>query len=309
MDTPLVTVVIPCYNMEPYLAQTLESVIAQTYTNLEIIVVDDGSKDGTTRVAREFEKRDSRVKLLEQANKGASAARNNGLDHASGKYIALTDGDDWWAPTKIAKHVAHLESRPSIGVSYSATQFVTRDGKLLHCRFPKTDSLSDYYLYCRNPITNGSTPVFRREIFKQHRFDENKPRNNDVDCWLRICFTPPRQWKLEGINEALTFYRVTPGSLSDKLDAHYDACLHTWQKSYQYAPDIAKKFAKLAEAFQLRNYARRAFSMRQSAECRKFMWQAMKTSMRMFLYEPMTTFVTLAAVVLVPFVPGGKKKL
>ncbi len=308
MDTPLVSVVIPCYNMEPYLAQTLESVIHQTYQNLEIIIVDDGSKDRTAKVAQEYEIRDPRVKLLVQANKGASAARNHGLDHATGKYIALTDGDDWWAPTKIAKHVAHLESNPDVAVSYSATQFVALDGKLLHCRFPKTHNLSDYYLYCRNPITNGSTPVFRREVFDQHRFDEDKPRNNDVDCWLRICFTAPRKWKLEGINEALTFYRVTPGSLSDKLDKHYDACLHTWQKSYQYAPAIANKFAKLAEAFQLRNYARRAFSMRQGADCRKYMFQAMKTSMRMFRYEPVMTFITLAAVLLVPFVPGGKKQ-
>lgn len=307
MDTPLVSVVIPCYNMEPYLAQTLESVINQTYKKLEIIVVDDGSKDGTAAVAREFESRDPRLKLIVQANKGASAARNNGLDHAEGKYIALTDGDDWWAPEKVEKHVAHLESKPDVAVSYSATQFVTLDGKLLHCRYPKTDNLSDYYLYCRNPITNGSTPVFRREVFDQHRFDEDKPRNNDVDCWLRICFTPPRQWKLEGIPEALTFYRVTPGSLSDKLDKHYDACVHTWRKSYQYAPEIAKKFAKLAEAFQLRNYARRAFSMRQSADCRRFMWQAMKTDMRMFLYEPIMTAATLAAVLLVPLIPGGKK--
>ncbi len=307
MDSPLVSVVIPCYNMEPYLAQTLESVINQTYKNLEVIVVDDGSKDKTADVAREFEKRDPRVKLLVQANKGASAARNNGLDHAKGKYIALTDGDDWWDLTKIEKHVAHLEKNPDVGCSYSATQFVTLGGKLLHCRFPKTHNLSDYYLYCRNPITNGSTPVFRREVFDEHRFDEDKPRNNDVDCWLRICFTPPRKWKLEGINEALTFYRVTPGSLSDKLDKHYDACVHTWQKSYQYAPDIAKKFAKLAEAFQLRNYARRAFSMRQAADCRRFMFQAMKTDMRIFFYEPFNSFATLAAALLVPFIPGKKK--
>lgn len=307
MDSPLVSVVIPCYNMEPYLAQTLESVINQTYKNLEVIVVDDGSKDKTADVAREFEKRDPRVKLLVQANKGASAARNNGLDHAKGKYIALTDGDDWWDLTKIEKHVAHLETSPDVGCSYSATQFVTLGGKLLHCRFPKTHHLSDYYLYCRNPITNGSTPVFRREVFDEHRFDEDKPRNNDVDCWLRICFTPPRKWKLEGINEALTFYRVTPGSLSDKLDKHYDACVHTWQKSYQYAPDIAKKFAKLAEAYQLRNYARRAFSMRQAADCRRFMFQAMKTDMRIFFYEPFNSFATLAAALLVPFIPGKKK--
>jgi glycosyltransferase involved in cell wall biosynthesis len=308
MERPIVTVIIPCYNMERYLAQTLDSVTGQTYENLQILVVDDGSKDGTAAIAREYEGRDARVKLLSQSNRGASAARNLGLDHASGKYIAFTDGDDWWDLRKIEKHVAHLERYPGVGGSYSATQFVTLDGRMLHCRYPKTKNLSDYYLYCRNPITNGSTPVFRREVFDEHRFDENQPRNNDVDCWLRICFTPPRRWKLEGINEALTFYRVTPGSLSDKLDKHYDACLRTWQKSHQYAPEIARKFARLAEAFQLRNYARRAFSMRQGAECRRFMWQAMRSDMRMFLYEPLMTGITLAAVLLSPLIPEKKTK-
>jgi glycosyltransferase involved in cell wall biosynthesis len=133
MNRPLVTVIIPCYNMEPYLAQTLDSVIGQTHQNLEILVVDDGSNDRTAEIAREYEKRDLRIKLLTQANKGASAARNLGLGRAAGKYIAFTDGDDWWDSTKIEKQVKHLESDSSVGCSYSATQFVTLDGKLLHC--------------------------------------------------------------------------------------------------------------------------------------------------------------------------------
>ena len=308
MDKPFVSVVVPCHNMEPYLAQTLRSVLAQTYKVLEVIVIDDGSRDATESVAREFESHDPRVQVLRQENKGASAARNLGLDHAAGKYVAFIDGDDWWAPSKIEKHVAHLEGRPDLGVSFSATQFVSLDGRPLHCRYPKTRHISDYYLYCRNPITNGSTAVFRREIFDEHRFDESKPRNNDVDCWLRIFFTPPRRWTLEGIDEALTYYRVTPGSLSDVLERHYEACLDTWKKSWKYAPEIAGKYAKLAEAFQLRSYARRAFSMRDARTCRRFMFQAILTEPRIFIYEPVSSLLTLGAALLVPFVPPRANK-
>lgn len=307
-NSPLVSVIVPCYNMVPYLAQTLESVLGQTHRNLEVLVVDDGSKDNTVGVAEGFAQRDARLRVIRQANQGASAARNRGLDQARGEFIALVDGDDWWAADKIEKQVRHLQQHPDLACNYCATQFVTLEGKLLHRRFPKTSNLSDYYLYCRNPITNGSTPMFRREVFDEHRFDENKPRNNDVDCWLRICFTPPRRWKLGGIPEALTFYRVTPGSLSDKLDKHYDACLDTWNKSHQYAPDIAKRFASLAQAFQLRNYARRAFSMRQGAESRRFMREAMKCDLRIFWYEPLMSLLTLGAVMATPLLPGMNRK-
>lgn len=307
MGNALVSVVIPCYNTAKYLAQTLRSVTEQTYLNLQIITVNDGSNDHTERIAQEFAHRDARIKVLSQPHKGASAARNCGLDYARGEYVAFLDGDDWWAPSKIEKHVAHLEGRRDLGASFSATQFVTVDGHLLHRRYPRTHNISDYYIYCRNPITNGSTAVFRGEIFRQHRFDENKPRNNDVDCWLRIFFTPPRHWTLEGVNEVLTYYRVTPNSLSDVLEKHYEACLDTWAKTWIYAPEVAKKYAKLAEAFQLRSYARRALSMRDAHRCRQFMLKAIQTDPRIFIYEPTSSLLTLFAVLFSPIMARPHK--
>ncbi len=107
MNRPLVTVIIPCYNMEPYLAQTLDSVIGQTHQNLEILVVDDGSKDRTAEIAREYEKRDSRIKLLTQANKGASAARNLGLGRGRTMRIKRRD-------STICKH---LQGRAGLGLT------------------------------------------------------------------------------------------------------------------------------------------------------------------------------------------------
>lgn len=302
---PLVSVIIPTYNMERYLAQTLESVCAQTYRNLEILVVDDGSKDGSAAIAREFEKRDPRVRLLSKPNGGLSSARNFGTDHSSGEYIGYVDADDYWDPTKVAKHVAHLEANPEVGVSYSGTQFFHADGHLLHRRFPKMRNLSDYYLYCRNPITNGSNAFFRREVMLEHRFDESKRRGHeDVDCWMRIAFTPPRKWRFEGIPEALTFYRVTPGSMSDEYDKHHGEAQNSWKKSFEYAPDVAAKYARLAEAFQLRFYARRAIAARNGKEARRNLFKAIRTDPRILFHEGLTTFVTLAA----SLIPLPRKK-
>ena len=95
---PLVSVVIPCCNAEAFLPETLGSVCGQTYRELEILVVDDGSKDRTADIAREFAARDPRVRLVQKPNGGLSSARNFGIDHARGKYLSFVDGDDLWVP-------------------------------------------------------------------------------------------------------------------------------------------------------------------------------------------------------------------
>ena len=92
----LISVIIPVFNVRPYLAKALESVIRQTYSHLEIIVVDDGSTDGSGDICDEFAARDERIKVIHQENRGLSAARNAGLDRAAGEYIAFLDSDDAW---------------------------------------------------------------------------------------------------------------------------------------------------------------------------------------------------------------------
>ena len=292
---PLVSVVIPCYNAEAFLPETLGSVCGQTYRELEILVVDDGSKDRTADIAREFAARDPRVRLVQKPNGGLSSARNFGIDHATGKYLSFVDGDDLWVPTKIEKHVAHLESDEAIGVSFCATQFVNTTGRRLHSRFPKMRNLSEYDLFCRNPITTGSTAVFRREVFEHHRFDETLFGYEDVDCWLRIAFAPPAKWRFEGIPELLTIYRVHAESLSNKYDQQHESAERALKKSFEYAPEQARKYARLAEAFQLRFYARRAIASRNFPVARHFIWRALRADPRILCHEGVRTWVTLLA--------------
>ena len=96
MQAGLVSIITPCYNGEKYLAQTIECVLAQTHEQWEMIIIDDGSKDNSAAVVREYAEKDSRITLLQQENAGSAAARNNGIRNANGQYIALLDADDLW---------------------------------------------------------------------------------------------------------------------------------------------------------------------------------------------------------------------
>lgn len=119
---PLVTVIIPNYNYARYLPACLRGVIEQTYQELEIIVVDDGSTDESLMVANEFA---DKIKIVSQPHLGVNTARNNGLSHASGKYVAFCDSDDVWLPEKIEKQLLFMQSKPSYGLVYCGIQVVT----------------------------------------------------------------------------------------------------------------------------------------------------------------------------------------
>jgi glycosyltransferase involved in cell wall biosynthesis len=297
-DAPLVSVIIPVFNGEQFLAEAIESACGQTYTSVEIIVVDDGSWDRSSAIADAYAKSDARLAVLRKPNGGLSSARNAGISFASGKYIAFLDADDLWDERKIQMHVLHLEGDAKLGVSYSGVRFMNADGsKLRHRRIPKSQNLSNYYLYCRNPITNGSNGIFRREVFEDCRFDESLLRNQDVDCWLRIAFNG-RGWKFGGIRELLTFYRVVPTALSTDFEVHFRSAKEVWKKSFEYAPRIAARFASLAEAFQLRFYARRAISSGDRVTACHYLARAIRLNYKILIYEPISSLQTLIALLM-----------
>src|SRR5580765_1554293 len=113
---PLVSVIMPAYNAERYLGAAAESVLRQSFADLELLIVDDGSTDGTADVARAFAARDPRVRVLQQANAGPGPARNHGFRAAAGRLFAFLDSDDAWDETFLGEHVAVLDARPEIDV-------------------------------------------------------------------------------------------------------------------------------------------------------------------------------------------------
>jgi glycosyltransferase involved in cell wall biosynthesis len=161
---PLVSVIIPAYNAEAFIGATLDSVLSQTYRSLEVVVVDDGSSDGTERLVRVVAERDPRVRLLRQPNGGVARARNFGIQSSSGDYVAPLDADDIWFPDKLARQVECLgASGPEVGVVYCGSAYIDAAGELTgsYCFYTVEGDVLLPLVY-RNFIGNASTPLIRR---------------------------------------------------------------------------------------------------------------------------------------------------
>ena len=211
MNSHLVSIIIPIYNAEKYLEATVNSVLAQTYTHWELILVDDGSTDNSIRICQKFQD-DNRINLICQENGGAPSALNAGIRQAKGEYLAFLDADDLWLPEKLAKHIAHLESHPKIGVSFCPSSFIDEQGNLLKGQTrPKLQQITVVDLFKGNPLGNNSSAVVRRETLESIKsgknslecyFDEQIRVSHDIECIMRIAIKT--SWLIEGIPEVLT---------------------------------------------------------------------------------------------------------
>jgi len=184
---PKVTVIIPTFNRARYLAEAIQSVLGQTFPDYELIVVDDGSTDGTATVLAGFG--DPRLRVLRQENRGISAAMNAGLQAARGKYIARLDSDDVWFPDLLEREVSILDSHPDIGVVYSRAQAMSANGTPrehylgLALRYPNDALLSLLWGDC----TCNITTLARRSCFASAGpYDETFRTHEDWDMWLRV---------------------------------------------------------------------------------------------------------------------------
>lgn len=183
---PTVSVIMPAYNVAEYLAEALESALAQTFTDLEILVVDDGSTDGTAGIARRFAARDARVRLLPQPHGGLSRARNTALQGARGRVIALLDADDLWDPGFLAAQLRLLDASGVDIVTGNALELGgSRDGKPSR-PFPDRRPTPALATIIADTEAVFIMSVFRRDLVAQiGLFDEALQSNEDYDYWLR----------------------------------------------------------------------------------------------------------------------------
>lgn len=181
MTRPLVSVVIPAWNAEDTLAETLASVAAQTYSNLEILVVDDGSTDATVSIAEGFCSKDRRARLIRQGNGGVAAARNAAIGLARGEFIGPLDADDLWHPEKIERQVTRFQTAATdIGLVYSWSRIIDDRARVLApSTRPRIEGqvLEQHLRW--NFIGNGSTPLIRRSIFHDLHYE---PALRDAGC-------------------------------------------------------------------------------------------------------------------------------
>ncbi len=209
---PTLSVVIPAYNVAPFIAAAVKSAVAQTMGDLEVVVVDDGSTDETASLVRGID--DPRVVLVGKPNGGLSSARNAGIRAARGRYVGFLDGDDVWFPEKAAKQIAALEADPSISMTYSHSAYLAEDGTptgaVLASRVLRP---SIAQLVRRNLVGNGSTPIGRTADFiAAGPFDETLSTVADYEMWPRLMHRTGRGLLL--VPEALTGYRIRASSLS-----------------------------------------------------------------------------------------------
>ena len=237
--SPKVSVVIPAYNAMAYLPEAVDSVLAQTFSDYDVVIVNDGSSDNIKDWAATIQ--DPRVRLVSQSNRGLAGARNTGIRESSGDYVAFLDADDRWHPTKLAKQVALMDASDSVGLVYTWMTLVNQTGEPTG-RFVKNCAEGHVWksLILQNCVGSGSNPMVRRVCFDQlGMFDENLGSYmEDRDMWLRIA----PNYEFAVVKESLVDYRQHPSSASKNWVAMSRSARIFLNKAADFAPsDISNE--------------------------------------------------------------------
>ncbi len=245
---PTISVVIPAYNAEKTILETIESVRQQTFTDFELIVIDDGSSDHTAELINAIA--DDRLRLFSYENGGLSIARNRGIDRASGEFIAFLDADDLWTPDKLELQLEALQKHPDAGGAYSWTIHMSQDGKMIN------DGGSVHFegnvyseLLVSNFLTNGSNPLIRRTAIESvSGFDPALASAEDWEYWLRLA----AQWSFVRVPKRQIFYRHSSTSMSNKVDVTEKYNVIVINRAFKSAPQTLQhlKNRSLANVYQ-----------------------------------------------------------
>ncbi len=188
-----VTVIIPTYNRSVYLKKAVESVCRQSYSNWELIVVDDGSEDDTRQLVQAFQdKYGSKIQYIYDQNRGPAAARNSGIRAATAEFIAFVDSDDWFAEQKLAVQVAAMEEHPAALISHT-DEIWYRQGRIFNQKLKHKKVSGHGFKRCLEMcVVSISTAMVRRVLFEQvGYFDEDFHCCEDYDLWLRVSLREP----------------------------------------------------------------------------------------------------------------------
>ena len=208
-EEPLVSVIIPCNN-SMYLKECLRSVFEQYYSNLEIIVVDDGAND-CHDIAKLMN--DYRLKVIRNLhNKGIVYSLNKGISYANGKYIARIDADDHMLPDRLTKQVAYLEAHPECGIMGGSHMVINEKGKpVCLVPYPETDAEIKFSRFFMNPLSHPTVTI-RHSVLRQNKYRNSYPYCEDYDLWMRLA----KRCKMHNLPDCVTEYRIHKESCSTK---------------------------------------------------------------------------------------------
>ncbi|WP_142784459.1 glycosyltransferase family 2 protein [Changchengzhania lutea] len=207
---PLVSIIIPTYNSEVFISETIHSVLNQTYSEWELLIVDDGSDDNTVDIIKEFQKLNSNIKLLiNERNQGAAISRNKAINDAKGDYIAFLDADDLWLPHKLETQITFMRAENCV-VSFSSYELIDELGNTLNKCVKSLPVLSYKKLLKSNYIGN-LTGVYHVKTLGKIT-SPNLPKRQDWLLWLAAIEKSGKPAK--GIEESLAYYRIRNNSMS-----------------------------------------------------------------------------------------------
>ena len=204
----LITIVVPVYNVEKYLPHTLESICGQTYTNLQILLIDDGSTDDSLAVCHKWARQDNRIQVYEQENQGVARTRNKGIQLATGKYVMFLDADDWWESGKLKEQLKRLEETGYVLCS-TGRELMNADGSSTGRTIPVKEKITYRELLKHNSI-NCSSVILRRDVAREFPM-EHDDSHEDYITWLKIL---RKYGCAAGINKPYLKYRLSEGGKS-----------------------------------------------------------------------------------------------
>ena len=208
---PLVSIIMPCYNAEHLINQSIDSVLAQTYDNWELLITDDSSTDNSVEVIERYCEKDPRINLLvSKQNQGIAKTRNLSIESAKGRFIAFLDNDDLWMPDKLEKQVNFMLEK-GYAFTYTSYELIDNDGASMN-KVILTQGVMNYGRYSRNTIIGCGTVMIDRDITGDFRMPQNDT-SDDMALWLSLM---RKGFNAYPLNEVLLKYRITNNSASSK---------------------------------------------------------------------------------------------
>lgn len=283
-ENPKVSVIIPVYNGEKYISLAIDSVFNQTYKNIEIIVVDDGSTDRTAEIIQSYQQKNElsgRVKLIYiyQQNQGCAAARNHGIANSNGEYIAFLDYDDLWLPEKIDLQVKYMLDHSEIGMVHSNNWAIDGDGNIISgTNRPKGAQGKCFKeIFIQNSISVLTVVIRKKCIEKIGFFDESLRYVEDRDLWLRLA----REFPIGYIDQKLGFYRLHSSNMTTNIIQHLKYREKMFDKILKMYPDawhtVGESNVKKCIFDNAHAIAANCIWLNKNySEARKYYWKAVK---------------------------------
>lgn len=279
LSMPTVDIIIPAYNAAKYLSAAITSVLAQSYEDWRILLVNDGSTDATGEIAADFQEQlGDRILVITQRNAGLPAARNAAIRASSAEFLAILDADDVWLPCRLAESLKSFASRPQAGLSYGLTTRIDENGSLLStfAGNPRhAEGRIAPAIYMRRVELPCPTVTFRRRCTEEvGLFDESMRATEDRDLWLRIAL----RYEVAFVPKVIAYYRTSPNSMSTDMDRMLTAQLqfirkHSGTPGCGFIPTriaVSRVYKQRGEVFRERGYR----------------WEALRSSLRSCMVWP-----------------------